>query len=496
MANYSSTILAANSGSMRRSGPARTLLASQGRAVQQGPANFSGRARPGYQRPGTNAQPYQPADRAFARGPGPAPAPPPPPRAQGGAGNTGTVAQPGPGQTTTPTHGPGHVAGPASIANQFSGTAMAKPAYNGMMRGNLSTLNLQDALRRSQGTGQSTIKSQSAQAADSGLAPASQSDLASIAADPSVLGQNNSRTAQVLPQQPLTSNASVLGGAPANMAAGGAGTAQGSVQGQLARSPQEFVSNLDEGAGNIIEAGRDVLGGNLPGVQNDDGSQYNVNDGTPLNYYGTVTAPTAEYLPGGGPGGIGGGTGNGSPSTPFGAALRDILKLAGGDLSAASGAMSETDMENIRRHFGESSGAYSDIIKRSRDIMDPAKMAEAEAAARGDLYSGINQQRDAAQRQMLASAGRGGYQSSGAQTGIYNAAMQAASAGERGLAQDAFGRRQAATQLGISGLGAGGSALENLLQSGFTSNKELMAMLLGAGKQAKDNLNPFSFTNL
>lgn len=461
---------AAPTGAMRRSGPARTLLASQGRAVQQGPANFSGRARPGYQRPGTNAQPYQPADRAFARGP--APAPPPPPRPQGGAGNTGTVAQPGPGQTTTPTHGPGHVAGPASIANQFSGTAMAKPAYNGMMRGNMPTLSLGAALGN-----------------------ASQNTLNNVAGDASTLAQNgggltrwsggsrNRDNVQVIPQQPLTSNASVLGGAPTNAAVGGAGTAQGSVQsltpadvgnalGDAARSaptPAELAGEYKNWWDtNVYDRGADIA--------RDEGIEFQPD---------TPTIPN-PFVSGG----------SGDPSTPFGAALRDILRLAGGDLNAASGAMSETDMANIRREFGESSGAYSDIIKRSRDIMDPAKMAEAEAAARGDLYSGINTQRDAAQRQMLAASGRGGYQSSGAQTGIYNAAMQAAQAGERGLAQDAFGRRQAATQLGISGLGAGGSALENLLQSGFTSNKELMAMLLGGGKRLKNYINPFDTMNL
>lgn len=452
---------AAPTGAMRRSGPARTLLASQGRAVQQGPANFSGRARPGYQRPGTNAQPYQPADRAFARGPGPAPAPPPPPRPQGGAGNTGTVAQPGPGQTTTPTHGPGHVAGPASIANQFSGTAMAKPAYNGMMAANTNRMTLADALGN---TGQ--------------------------AAQPLTRWEGGSRNrdnpVEVIPQQPLTSSASVMGGTPTNMAVGGAGTAQGSVQARTI---------FDEGADRAADAARSAPtpGELASGYKNwwdtnvyDRGADAARDEGIEFQPdIGTAPGPVANFLPGGG-----------GASTPIGAALRDILNLAGGDLSYASGKMSAEDMANIREQFGESSGAYSEIINRSRDIMDPAKMAEAEAAARGDLYSGINQQRDAAQRQMLASAGRGGYQSSGAQTGIYNAAMQAAQAGERGLAQDAFGRRQAATQLGISGLGAGGSALENLLQSGFTSNKELMAMLLGAGKQAKDALNPFSTLNL
>ncbi len=454
---------AAPNGAMRRSaGPA--LLANQGRAVQQGPANFAGRARPGYQRPGTNAQPYQPADRAFARGPGPAPAPPPRPAATPGA-------TPG---ATAPTDKP--VVRPnVTIAGKFG--AMGRPAYNGMMRGNLSTLNLQDALGRSQGSAQDTIRSQGQQADEYGLAP----------------------TAQVIPQQPLTSNASVLGGAPANMAVGGAGTAQGSVQGLTFSD----VGNRFSGeADNVMDQVRQTIGGSganngtVPAESGGSGSygagQSGVSD---WSYNPSIQIDPAAYLdPGSRDDGIGGG--NGGASTPIGAALRDILRLAGGDLNAASGAMSETDMANIRKHFGESAGAYSDIINRSRDIMDPAKMAEAEAAARGDLYSGINTQRDAAQRQMLAASGRGGYQSSGAQTGIYNAAMQAAQAGERGLAQDAFGRRQAATQLGISGLGAGGSALENLLQSGFTSNKELMAMLLGAGKQAKDNLNPFSFTNL
>ena len=97
---------------------------------------------------------------------------------------------------------------------------------------------------------------------------------------------------------------------------------------------------------------------------------------------------------------------------------------------------------------------------------------------------------------MLASSGRGGYQSSGAQTGIYNAAMQAAQAGERGLTQDAFGRRQAATQLGMTGLGAGASALENLKQSGFTSNKELMSWLLKAIGGGKELFDPTASVNL
>ena len=69
---------------------------------------------------------------------------------------------------------------------------------------------------------------------------------------------------------------------------------------------------------------------------------------------------------------------------------------------------------------------------------------------------------------------------------IYGGAANAIAEGERGLAQDAFGRQLQATQLGMQGMGAGAQSLEDLLGSGFTSNKEVLAMALQGAEAGGD----------
>lgn len=447
---------AAPTGAMRRSetGPALSL-ARQGRQVRQGPANFSGaRARPGYQ--------AQPADRPFARGNQTTP----PVRQQAPA----PAAQPTPG-ATAPT-GPVTRQDPVTIKGKFGNIAAGQntTGYKGMMGAGLQQRSLKDA-----------------------LAPANQSTLNNIAADPNALAnnggltrweggsRNRDNTVQVLDNQNGGYNASVLGGGGSNLSAGGAGTAQGQIQGAIADQSGTLGVSDQQGDGQPAYSQPDWL--RRTGAVSEGSNRDMAPDDTPPD----LRAIVADATNGAG----GGGSGN-----PIMDALMSMLDQAGTGLSTATDKMNTNDMGQIDEHFGESAGAYRAIMDMARGASDPAEQQRVEDAARGDLYSGINNQRDAAQRQMLASSGRGGYQSSGAQTGIYNAAMQAAQAGERGLTQDAFGRRQAATQLGMTGLGAGASALENLKQSGFTSNKELMSWLLKAIGGGKELFDPTASVNL
>lgn len=454
---------AAPTGAMRRSetGPALSL-ARQGRQVRQGPANFSGaRARPGYQ--------AQPADRPFARGNQTTP----PVRQQAPA----PAAQPTPG-ATAPT-GPVTRQDPVTIKGKFGNIAAGQntTGYKGMMGAGLQQRSLKDA-----------------------LAPANQSTLNNIAADPNALAnnggltrweggsRNRDNTVQVLDNQNGGYNASVLAPSTSNLSEGGAGTAQGQIQGQTFL---DSAADAARGAPTPLELAKGYKDFWDDNIYDPAGQAARDNGLDPQNQYTDAAAggpPTKEDIK---KEVAGGGSGN-----PIMDALMAMLDQAGTGLSTATDKMNANDMGQIDEHFGESAGAYRAIMDMAKNASSPEEMARVEAAARGDLYSGINNQRDAAQRQMLASSGRGGYQSSGAQTGIYNAAMQAAQAGERGLTQDAFGRRQAATQLGMTGLGAGASALENLKQSGFTSNKELMSWLLKAIGGGKELFDPTASVNL
>jgi len=157
-------------------------------------------------------------------------------------------------------------------------------------------------------------------------------------------------------------------------------------------------------------------------------------------------------------------------------------------LNPISSSMTENDIALLDKYQGDSTNAYKDMLDASRGIMSPEARKAAEDAARKDLYAGVNTSKDADLRRLYAQAGRGGRMSAGGETGINQAAMDAISSGERGLAQDAFGRQLSATQTGLSGLGQGGRLLQDLRDQGITTNKEVAAMLLGGADRATDLL--------
>ena len=159
-------------------------------------------------------------------------------------------------------------------------------------------------------------------------------------------------------------------------------------------------------------------------------------------------------------------------------------------ISTIANDMSQADMDRFKALFPEFNTANKEALDQLRqsvtDINGFGGQA-AEDAARAQMNTSVNSQRDAALRSMMAQQSRGGALGEGGDTGVANAAMQAMQQGERGLTQDAFGRE--AQRQGMLGNARGNLAqsltggtqtdYQNMLDQ-FTSNKELMQELLGA----------------
>lgn len=179
--------------------------------------------------------------------------------------------------------------------------------------------------------------------------------------------------------------------------------------------------------------------------------------------------------------------GDGRPpagGTTIGSYLADLASTAGTDLGRVSSEMSRQDIASAMNDYDNFS-ALDNQDTIARDMYGSDARAAAEAAARQDLYAGINDQRDQALRMMEGRASRGGAVGSSMQPGIYNAAMQAASAGERGLAQDKFGRDLASTQQYLDTLSGTTDRRYGIIGDERTSRKELLSMIL-------ESLNPLS----
>jgi hypothetical protein len=230
----------------------------------------------------------------------------------------------------------------------------------------------------------------------------------------------------------------------------------------VARSPQEFVGNLKEAA--------DMWGVGGSGYSRDS-KDPTVQTGYSMADFGNGTVQATDMWAGTAPGRSG--------DNPIVGAVGDIL-------SGLSGQISHKDMANIEKYFGESLGGYRDIMQNSRDIMDPAKRDAWESAARDDLNATVGADKMQNLRMNAAAAGRGGFMSSNADTSIYGNAANALASGERGIAQDRFSRDLSATQAGNAGLGAGASALQDLIGEGFTSNKEVLSYLLTGMEKGAD----------
>ena len=277
------------------------------------------------------------------------------------------------------------------------------------------------------------------------------------------------------------------GGRPQVLGGGGAGMsayASGPAADQSLMKAQGFMGNTGDTSGlPFMDAARDfgqaIAGAPGVGPARDADAAVNNTQSQATTYAGNTMRPLLGDVAGEELVGRVMGEG-GNPSANF------MVDQIGELLSGMSNRMSAEDMANIEKFFGESGGAYRDMMGAARGIMDPGARNAWEDAARADLGATVNADKLANLRMAQAAQGRGGFGSSNAMTGIYGNAANALATGERGIAQDRFSRDLAATQAGIAGLGAGGSALEKLLESGFTSNKEVLSLLLTGMEKGND----------
>ncbi len=228
------------------------------------------------------------------------------------------------------------------------------------------------------------------------------------------------------------------------------------VQGSLA--PDKFKNMIE---GNLDSWGRQQ-GANTTGETN--GEYFRGNPASTFSADGGLSIMKPE-------------TGGGNPvANSFVSTMGDIL-------GGMTGEMNGQDRQALLDYFGPSAGAYTDMMTEGRNMFDPAQRDAWEQGQRDDLNYTVNADKQANLRAAGAARGRGGYSSSNAETGIYGSAAQALSAGERGLTQDRYARDMAAKQAGLSAMGQGASSLQDLLDSGYTSRKELLSLLLtGAEK--------------
>lgn len=211
-------------------------------------------------------------------------------------------------------------------------------------------------------------------------------------------------------------------------------------------APTDYVTNFGYGV-------RDTLSGDFDGDGNTDVGP---------NGDGDVGRP-------GGPG----------STSPFTGPAEWLANMIGEPFGAASKVLNRYGKDSLS-DFYDGWGDLDEIKDVGRDWLDPAQQQAAEDAARQDLYAGIGQERDAALRGLEGRAGRGGAQGTGATTGVHNAAMLAAQQGERGLAQDAFGRKLAGSQFGSGLLGDATRMKYGTMQDEYTSPGDLAGIVIPA----------------
>ena len=142
------------------------------------------------------------------------------------------------------------------------------------------------------------------------------------------------------------------------------------------------------------------------------------------------------------------------------------------------------------KYMGEYDTASEEIRDAGSALLDPAAQAAAEAAARDSMYAGINRQRDTAVGQMLDRANRGGRTGSGSTQAAYDSAISAAQEGERGLIQDAFGRRLQATGAGANILGQGAGMDYQKIRDLYSDPQKMLELIMAMGPDFVDALFP------
>lgn len=355
----------------------------------------------------------------------------------------------------------------------------------GWTRGGAGTVqgSIQDT-NRGPVTRASTIRDQSQNAAELGLAPASQSTLNSIAANPSMLNSASGRggtgdgsgNMQVVNQQPLTTNASVLAPNTTNMAVGGAGTAQGSVQGAIADQSGTLGVSDQQGSDRPAYSQPDWL--RRTGMVSDGSNR----DAAPADE--TLDPPGTT---GGFPGLPGGNTAN---SLAFDAGRLGIDPLVQAGLGMSKTVNTAMDQYKKDQGIDQIEGGYDVLQNSGRNWMDPARAAAANRAAEQGLETSVNNQRDAQVRQLLDMQNRGGRTGSGSLQGAYTSAANAISEGKRGLTQDAFGRDLEASKTGAAQMSAALEAKYGIKRDTSVSPEDFIQMLMEYVPDIADSLTP------
>lgn len=316
------------------------------------------------------------------------------------------------------------------------------------------------------------------QSAAGNVTPADQSTLNNIAADPNALANNGGLTrweggsrnrdnVQVLDNQNGGYNASVLAPNTTNMVVGGAGSAQGSVQGL---TPKEYVQIA---TGSNAEAPPD-----------------------PVSVWNQVTGMGQDQVannPPPDPLGITNGKVPGSDSLSplaFDAGrygIKPLVDAGAGMSKTVNEAMDQykkdQGIDQIEQGYGalQDSGAY---------WMNPERAAAANRAAEQGLETSVNNQRDAQVRQMLDMQNRGGRTGSGSLQGAYTSAANAISEGKRGLTQDAFGRDLEASKTGAAQMSAALEAKYGIKRDTSVSPEDFIQMLMEYVPDIADSLTP------
>lgn len=195
---------------------------------------------------------------------------------------------------------------------------------------------------------------------------------------------------------------------------------------------------------------------------------------------GMFGTPTAEFA---------GGAALADGSGPLGQAAGSLVGLLGDPLLGAARAMNRGERGVVRDYYDQ----FKDLDANRRfgeSMLDPDVQAAQEQAAREGMRSEIDRQRDAALRMGASQASRGGRQGGGWDQGIYGEALRNTQQGERDLVMDAFKRKLSAGQLGASTLSDRANTIYDKMAPGYTSPKDLAAMMMEAFPDLVDALIP------
>lgn len=317
------------------------------------------------------------------------------------------------------------------------------------------------------------------QSAAGNVAPADQSTLNNIAADPNALANNGGLTRweggsrTVVPSQPLTSNASALAPNTTNMAVGGAGTAQGSVQSAIADQSGTLGVSDQQGTDRPAYSQPDWL--RRTGMVSEGSNRDMAPDDTVPDPRDVVATATN------------GATANSLAFDAGRLGIDPLVQSALGMSKTVNTAMDQykkdQGIDQIEQGYGalQDSGAY---------WMNPERAAAANRAAEQGLETSVNNQRDAQVRQMLDMQNRGGRTGSGSLQGAYTSAANAISEGKRGLTQDAFGRDLEASKTGAAQMSAALEAKYGIKRDTSVSPEDFIQMLMEYVPDIADSLTP------